>query len=49
MLGRQEKRKDRKPRKSKSEEKVVDFSSASLFPIRKREAVTQGGTIETRG
>ena len=28
-------------------EKVVGFSSASLFPARKREAVTQGGTIES--
>ena len=40
-LGGQEKRKDRK----RSEEKVFGFSSASLFPTRKQEAVTQGGTI----
>ena len=32
-----------------SEEKVVGFSSASLFPVRKREAVTQGGAAETGG
>ena len=32
-----------KTQKSKSEEKMVGFSSASLFPVRKREAVTQGG------
>ena len=37
-------RKDRKTRKSSSEEKVMGFCSASLFPARKREAVTQGGT-----
>ena len=41
-LGSQEKRKDRK---SRSEEKVVGFSSASLYPARKLETVTQGGTI----
>ena len=39
-----EKRKDRETRKSRNEEKVVSFSSASLFPARKRGAVTQGGT-----
>ena len=44
-LGCQEKRKDRKSEKSWSEEKVVGFSSASLFPARKQETVTQGGTI----
>ena len=43
-VGVQEKRKDRKTRKSTSEEKGVGFSSASLFPARKREAVTQGRT-----
>ena len=31
-----EKRKDRKTRKSRSKEKVVSFSSAFLFPARKR-------------
>ena len=36
-------------RKSRSEEKVVGFSSASLFPVRKREAVTQGETTESGG
>ena len=36
----------RKTWKSRSEEKVVDFSSANLFPTRKREVVTQGGTME---
>ena len=44
-VGGQEKRKDSKLRKSRNEEKVVGFSSASVFPTRKREAVTQGGTI----
>ena len=43
-LGGQEKKKDRKTRKGRSEEKVVGFSSASLFPTRKWESVTQGGT-----
>ena len=38
----QEKRKDRKTWKSRREENVVGFSSASLFPARKPEAVTQG-------
>ena len=33
-----------KTRKSRSEQKVVGFSSAFLFPARKREAVTEGGT-----
>ena len=35
---------DRKTRKSRSEEKGVRFRLASLFPARKREAVTEGGT-----
>ena len=43
-LGGEEKRKDRKTWKSRSEEKVVGFSSASLFSAVKWEAVTQGGT-----
>ena len=43
MLGGQGKRKDRKTWKRRSEEKVVGFSSASLFPARKWEAVTQKG------
>ena len=43
--GVQEKRKERKTQKSRSEEKVVGFSSASLFPTRKWKPVTQGGTI----
>ena len=30
--------------RSRSEEKVVGFSSAFLFPVSTREAVTQGGT-----
>ena len=38
--GGQEKRKDRKTRKSRSEGKVENFSSGCLFPARKREAVT---------
>ena len=42
---KQKKRKDRETRKSRSEEKVVGFSSTSLFPTRKQETVTQGGTI----
>ena len=41
----QEKRKEKKSQKSRSEEKVVGLSSASLFPARKLEVVTQGGTI----
>ena len=48
MLGGQKKRKDRKSQKSRSEEKVVGFSSASIFPARKWEAVTQGGTIRSK-
>ena len=32
----------RETRKSRSEEKVVGFNSAFLFPVRKWEAVTQG-------
>ena len=44
-LGGQEKRKGRKSRKSRGEEKVVGFNSASLFHARKQEAVTQGVTI----
>ena len=44
-LGGEEKRKDTKTWKSRSEEKGVGFSLASLFPARKWEAVTQGGTI----
>ena len=43
-MGVQGKRKDRKIQKSRSEEKVVGFSSTSLFHTRKQEAVTQGGT-----
>ena len=37
--------KDRKTWKSRSEVKVVGFSSGSLFSTRKWEAVTQGETI----
>ena len=44
IAGGYEKRKDIKTRRSRSEEKVVGFSSTSLFPTRKREAVTQNGT-----
>ena len=40
------KRGDRKTQKSRNEEKVEGFSSASLFPTMKWEAVTQGETIE---
>ena len=40
MLRGQEKRKDRKTQKRRSEEKVVGFSSAFLFSTRKWEAVT---------
>ena len=40
----QEKRKDRKSQKIISEEKVVSFSSASLCPARKWDAVIEGGT-----
>ena len=49
MLGIQEKRKERKNQKSRSEEKVEGFSSGFLFPSRKQEAVTKGGTIEPGG
>ena len=45
LLAGQEKRKDRKSWKIGSEEKVVSFSLAFVFPTRKLEAVTQGGTI----
>ena len=48
-LGGQEKRKNKKTRKSRSEEKVEGFGSASLFLVRKREVVTQGGTMELGG
>ena len=47
--GGHEKRKDRKTQNSRSEEKVVGFNSASLFPPRKREVVTQGETMEPGG
>ena len=39
-----EKSKDRETQKSISEEKVVSFSPASIFPARKREAATLDGT-----
>ena len=42
--GSQEKRKDRKSQISKNEKKVAGFSSASLFPARKRKAFIQGRT-----
>ena len=45
MLGEE---KDRKTGKSRSEEKVVGFSSAFLFPTRKWEAVTQGENCKDR-
>ena len=44
MLRGQEKRKDRKTSKSRSFEKVVGFSLASLFFPSKWETVTQDGT-----
>ena len=44
---KKEKGRNRKTRQSRSEKKVASFSSASLFPARKREAVTQGGTMVT--
>ena len=43
MLDGQKKRKDKKTWKSRSKEKLVGFSSTSLFPTRKQETVTQGG------
>ena len=49
IKGGLERREDRKTRKSRSEEKGMGFISASLFPGRKREAVTQGGTVEPGG
>ena len=42
IAGDEEKMKDGKTRKSRSEEKVVGFSSTSLFLARKRKAVTHG-------
>ena len=44
----QEKRRDKKSRKSRSEEKVVSFSSASIFPSRKWEANFRGGPTGDR-
>ena len=44
LWGGGENSKDRKTLKSRSEEKVVGFSSGSLFPLKKRESVIQGGT-----
>ena len=41
MLGGQERRNDKKAWKSRSEEKMVGFSSAFLFSARKREAFTR--------
>ena len=38
------KRKNKKTRKSRSEEKVVGFSSASIFPARKWEASSRAKT-----
>ena len=49
MLGDQEKRKERKSQKSRNEEKVAGFSSASLFPGRKWEAVTHLMWRRTQG
>ena len=46
ITGGLEKRKDRKSRKSRREEKVVGFSSTSLFPARKQEVVTRLETDE---
>ena len=46
--GGQENRKDRKTRKSKSEIKWMVLAQPP-FPARKREAVTQGGTMEPGG
>ena len=43
---REKREKTKKTRKTRREEKVVGFSSVSLFPARKREEVTQGGTRE---
>ena len=40
--------KDRKTSKSRSEEKVVGFSSASLFPTRKREGGTRRIDLQRR-
>ena len=37
--------KDMKTEKSRSEEKVVGFSLASLYTIRKQKAVTQDGMM----
>ena len=43
------KRKDWKTQKSRSKQNVVCFSSASLFPTRKWEAVNQGAAMELGG
>ena len=45
----QKKMKNRKTRKSRSEEKVVSLISASLFLARKREAVAECGISQTGG
>ena len=47
--GGQEKRKNKKTRKSKRKEIAVGFSSASPLSARKQEEVTHGGTIEPGG
>ena len=44
--GRFEKRKDRKTLKIRNEEKITSFSSASLFPARKWQAIIR---VETKG
>ena len=49
MLEFQEKGKDMKTWKSRSEEKVVGFTSGSLFPARKREAVNHLTRRKTQG
>ena len=44
MSGEEEREEVGSRKESRSEEKVVGFSSVSLLPARKREAITQGGT-----
>ena len=39
LLGSKEKRRDRKTRKSRSEVKMIGYSSASLFPAKKWEVL----------
>ena len=48
-LGGQEKRKNSKTRKSRSEEKVVGLKSDSIFPARKRDFLGTSGPDYSKG